>query len=231
MGQDGDAEFRHKSLEKLFGTPDDLVTPESVVFDPARNLFYVSNFDAYGSLMAQGGQYISKLSVDGEVENLKWVTGLRRPTGMAVHENKLFIVERGGLVEVDIDSGEISARYPAEGSRFLNDITIDDSGVAYVSDSGGGLIYRFVDGLFETWLAGSGVLTPNGIQLDGNKLIVGDNGDQRLKAVDLDSKNVSTIARLGPGIIDGIRVENCCSGTAPVTIMLESQTPPSYWLL
>jgi hypothetical protein len=38
----------------------------------------------------------------------------------------------------------------------------------------------------------------------GNDLIVGNNGDGRLKAVNLKTKEVRTVASLGPGIIDGV---------------------------
>lgn len=207
MGQDGDAVFHHSSIEVEFETPTDLVIPESVVYDPENERLYVSNFDSYGSLMQQGGQYISKLSLDGEMQSRTWITGLRMPTGMAVYEGKLLIVQRSGIAEVDIESGEIVNQYPGTGARFLNDIVADESGVAYVTDSGGGAIFRLADGAFELWLSGEGIGAPNGIELDGERLIIGDNSDQRLKAIDLETKSVSTIARLGPGIMDGIQVD------------------------
>ena len=38
-------------------------------------------------------------------------------------------------------------------------------------------------------------------------MIVGNNGDNCLKAIDLENKEISTIVNLGPGIIDGIQTD------------------------
>jgi sugar lactone lactonase YvrE len=48
-------------------------------------------------------------------------------------------------------------------------------------------------------------MRPNGLFAQGGRLFVGDNGDQRLKAVDLETGAVRTVAKLGPGVIDGLQ--------------------------
>jgi hypothetical protein len=46
---------------------------------------------------------------------------------------------------------------------------------------------------------------PNGVLYDNGRLIIGVNSDNCLKAVTIEDKKVTNIARLGPGIIDGIK--------------------------
>jgi sugar lactone lactonase YvrE len=207
MCRDGDAIFQHADLEKVFELPDDFLTPESVVYDSEREVFYVSNFDSYNRGGFENGQFLSKVSRAGEVENLKWVPGLSKPTGMVISGSTLYVIDRGGLVGIDLETGEILDRHPIPQARFLNDVTVDPAGRIYVSDSGGSVIYRFVDGEFEEWLAGNEVINPNGLFVHDGKLLFGNTGDHRLKAADLETRAVTTVAQLGPGFIDGITID------------------------
>ena len=202
--QDASAVFQHESVESLWESPKEFLIPETVVYDPGSKMLYVTNFDAYNKSPGEERQFISKVSTDGEVQELKWVTGLAMPTGMAVFHNKLFVLERGGLAEIDIGSGAVTLRYPVSGQRFLNDLAIDASGDIYISDSGKGVIYKFSGGEFEEWLSGDEISQPNGLHVHKNRLILGNNGDNCLKAIDLETKEISVVRRLGEGIIDGI---------------------------
>jgi sugar lactone lactonase YvrE len=204
--QDGRAVFRHAGVEAAWHIEEGFAIPESVAYDPGRDVLYVSNFDAY-HMDQSGGQYISKLTPDGRVEALKWVTGLNNPTGLAVFRDKLFVVERGGLVEIATETGSILNRYQAPGAVFLNDLAIDGEGRIFISDSGKHAIFKFSGGTFEEWLTGGEILRPNGLHIHNGRLIVGNNGDQTLKTVDLSDKKVEILARMGPGIIDGIKTD------------------------
>jgi sugar lactone lactonase YvrE len=205
MFQEAQAIFTRDGVSKAWETPDSLLVPESVVYDPVREVFYVSNFDALMLSPAQEGQPVSRISADGEILDPKWVTGLARPTGMLVDGDRLIVVERGALVEIDIEKAEITQRHAIPGAVFPNDVALDDAGAIYVSDSAGDAIHRFRDGQFELWLGASVVNDPNGMLVDRGKLIWGNNGDGSLKSADLESKQVSLLAPLGDGIIDGVR--------------------------
>ncbi len=207
MCQDASAIFQHADLEKRWETSSDFMIPESAVYDSERNVFYVSNYDMYNNSGPTGTQFISKVSAEGKIEKLKWVEGLGKPTGMAIFRDKLYVVERRGLAEVDLASGEVLERHQTPNSIFLNDIAIDQSGQAYISDSSKGVIYRFSEGEFEEWLSGDQIGAPNGLHIYDGNLIIGNSADNRLKAADLDTKEVTTIANLGSGIIDGIRTD------------------------
>jgi sugar lactone lactonase YvrE len=57
---------------------------------------------------------------------------------------------------------------------------------------------------FTIWLEDEAISQPNGLYVSDGRLLVGNNGDRSLKAVELATKEVSTVALMGPGIIDGI---------------------------
>ncbi|UCC39339.1 MAG: SMP-30/gluconolactonase/LRE family protein [Candidatus Aminicenantes bacterium] len=204
MCQDGTAVFQHESVKKLWMTDSSFKIPESVAYDAERNVLYVSNYDGYNPSTNEGKQSISKVSMDGKIEELKWVTGLFNPTGLKVFKDKLFVVERRNLVEIDIPSEKILKRHPVPKPRFINDIGIDKSGNIYISDSGKHVIYKFFNGKFEEWLKSSAIRNPNGLHVYKNTLIVGNNGDNCLKSVNLETKEIKEIVNLGAGIIDGI---------------------------
>jgi len=198
------ATYEAEGVEKRW-TISGLLTPESVVVDDDRGALYVTNYDAYRSSDALGGQAVSKLSLDGEIVEQRWVTGLRQPTGQLLRDGSLFVVERGGLVEIDVSTGEITGRHELPESLFLNDVAGGATGPLYVSDTEGNAIYRFVDGEFELWVEGEEIGRPNALCMDGGRLIVGSTADRRLKSVDTTTGAVSTIAEFPEGIFDGIQ--------------------------
>jgi DNA-binding beta-propeller fold protein YncE len=205
--QDGNAVTAAAGLARVWETPKKLLTPESVAYDPKTRAFYVSNFEPYNRSFSEGKQFISKLSPEGAIEKLDWVTGIKNPSGVAVYRNKLYVVEPMSLVEIDIAKGRIVRRSDVPGAMMLNDIAIDAKGVIYLSDSVRGVIWRSNQGTFEEWLKGPEISRPNGICLMEKKLLWGNNGDGKMKSADLQSKAIQTQAVFGPGIIDGIAAE------------------------
>ena len=201
-----DATSVHKApgVDALWSTKRDLLIPESAAYDPATDAFYVSNYDGYNPSRGAGLQAISKLTPDGAVAAPQWVSGLNNPTGLAVWKDRLFAVERGGLVEIDIASAKIVSRTALKGAVMPNDVAVADNGDIFVSDSGGNGILRVSGGQAEVWLNGPAISVPNGIHIHKGKLIVGTNGDGCLKSVDLATKEVLTLVNLGLGTIDGI---------------------------
>jgi sugar lactone lactonase YvrE len=201
-----DATFvqRAPGVEVLWTTGRDFLIPESAAYDPGTDAFYVSNYDGYNPSRGSGRQHISQLTPEGKVAAFQWVSGLNNPTGLAVWKNRLYAVERAGLVEIDIPTASIVNRIAVPSAAFLNDIAIADSGDIFVSDSRKNSIFRISGGGVEEWLSGPSIEAPNGVCVLQGKLVVGANGDGCLKAVDLATKEVSTLVNLGQGIIDGI---------------------------
>ena len=206
----------HKKLTKVWETEKVFLTPESVLYDPEHEILYVSSFDNRYKKNATPEEYtgfISKVKLNGEIENLKWITGLHAPCGMGIFNNKLYTVERGNLVEIDIEAGKITNRFPIPDSDFLNDLAIDKNGNIYMTDTRpssnpDSRIYRFKDGRIKIWLAGEEINWANGLYYYDGKLLVGNSGDGFLKSVDIKTKKVEKITCLGAGIVDGIPVDS-----------------------
>jgi hypothetical protein len=176
----------------------DLVMPESVTVDEPRGVAYVSNINP-------GGEgFIARLGLDGSIQAAQWATGLRRPTGMALAGDRLLVVERPGLAAIDLASGEIVERWACEGARFLNDVAADGAGTAYLTDSAGGAIYRVADGVCSEWLRHESFDGPNGVWVDGRKLLLGCTNANTLITIDRASRTVERIVDLSPCACDGV---------------------------
>ena len=193
-----------------------LDAPESVVLDPGSNALYVSN--VAGSVMEKDGDgFISKLSPDGKMLERNWLTGLNGPTGLTITNGKLYAADIDELVEIDIASAKVLQRYAAKDAKFLNDVTSDSNGTVYASDMATNTIWiwRLKDGSFEPWLQGDDLNGPNGLVIDGSRLIVAsfgklptDNEDGKpgtLLAISLDDKSLTKAAGGAPiGNLDGL---------------------------
>lgn len=201
----GDVGKSTYTVTKQWETQQELRIPESVLYDEARNILYVSNIN--GKPAEKNGQgFISKVALDRKIEVLKWATGLNAPKGSAIYKNKLYVSDIDHLVEIDLKTGKIVARYPAAGAQFLNDLAVDASGNVYVSDmsSANSAIYQLSNGAITVWLKGPEINMPNGLYMEEKQLLVGNSGDKSLKAVTLADKRIRTIAKVGSGI-DGLR--------------------------
>ena len=179
------------ALEPEWSTPNTLKTPESIKYDPERGHIYVSNINGNPTAEDNNG-FISRLSPDGEIIDLKWIEGLSAPKGMAIVGNRLYVTDIYQLAEIDLDRGEITGRYDAEGSEFLNDVAADDSGSVYVSDMSADIIYKLEEGVMKIWLREDWLERPNGLTFGDGKLYIG--GAGFIRAVDISTgTSVETI--------------------------------------
>jgi sugar lactone lactonase YvrE len=200
IAQDNSADFVHPDLRRLWSLEAGNRLPEAVVHDPARGVLYVSQY-------FRGGQeVVSRIALDGRVLEREWVAGLDRPTGLWVHGGRLWVVERRSLAEIDLDTAEIVGRHPIPEPGFPNDVTFDDRGDGYVTDTSGNRIYRFHDGRVEVWFENPELGHPNGILADGASLLFGTSDDGRLRRLSLDDRAIDTVAVIGDGAnVDGVR--------------------------
>jgi sugar lactone lactonase YvrE len=206
IGRFSDEIYEHPGLARGPESERIFLSPESVAYDPEEDVVYVSNFDGYNSAPPAEGQFISRMGADGRVLTLKWVGGLRKPTGLTVSGKRLYAAERTDLAEIDTGTGTLVQRYPAPRGIFLNDVAVDQSGVVYVSDGPRATIFRLRDGRLQEWVAGPEIGRPNGIVVDGARLLVVCNDDRRVKAIDLETKAITVVADMPYGTLDGIEV-------------------------
>ncbi|HEY0109072.1 MAG TPA: hypothetical protein VGB67_05535 [Fibrella sp.] len=190
------------ALKPVWETDTTLRTPECVLFDPAKNVLYVACINGNPTLENKGS-YLTKLSPDGKVIQLKFTENLNSTKGMGILGDKLYVTEMTNVVEIALSSGKILNRYPIEGAKFLNDIAIDTrNGVVYITDSNDSKIWALTKGKASLVLAGAPLKGPNGLLFENNQLLIG-NGDGSLLTMDPGTKKLGTIAK-GMGGIDGI---------------------------
>ena len=200
---------RDDVLELLWETPADFQIPESVTYDPRREVLYVSNFNRLRREDAKTG-FISRLNLDGTVAESKWITGLDGPSGLAVHEDTLYVCEAfSQLTAIDIPSGTIKTRYAApETLAFLNDVAVTTDGRVFITNSSPQPeqddIFTIEDGKLVTWKTGRDICRANGLCAVDGALIVGCVSDGVLRRVDLNSRQTTPLVAMGAGIIDGI---------------------------
>lgn len=152
------------------------IGPESVVFDSGRNEFYVSNMGTFGKEAVPGDGFISRVSAEGKILELKWVTGLDDPKGLALANGRLYVGDEPAMAEIDISAGKIIARHaPADGKGSFNDCTADAAGNVYVCSGRLGTVFRLSAGKFEPWYkldkAKTGGL--NGLKAEKDRLLLG----------------------------------------------------------
>ena len=143
-----------QKLELKWKTDTLLRVPESVLYDQSKKVLYVASID--GKPDGKDGEgFISKVSLNGKIENLKWVTGLDAPKGLGLFGAKLYVADISRVVIIDITSGKISNKIEIEGAKFLNDITVDKKGTVYISDTGTGKIHILKNNKAELYFESS----------------------------------------------------------------------------
>lgn len=197
------AQAQEIRADLIWKTPRVFQTPESVLYDAGYDVMYVSNIN--GDPAARDGNgFISRLSVHGDVEVLKWIRGLNAPKGMGKIGDVLYVSDIDVLVEIDIPSQKILNRHAADDAVFLNDITTDRNGNVYISDSQSNKIYRF-DGMNMELYFDDPVLDHfNGLFCRDNLLYVGCK-DKILK-INLIDRGYKEVMH-GLGTIDGLNVD------------------------
>ncbi len=194
-------------LSQIWETESVFLGPESIVYDSEREVLYVSNVNV--SKDANGkdsifSEFISKVALDGNIIDLNWIENINRPTGITIFNDQLYVTTRSSLLIIDINKGSVESSVEIPGAGFPNDLTVDDDGVVYITDSGKKTVYRIKSGIVENWIVDDEIARPNGILYDNGKIIIGVNSDNYLKSIDIKTGDIQDIAFLDEGEIDGI---------------------------
>ncbi|MBV2128716.1 SMP-30/gluconolactonase/LRE family protein [Arsukibacterium indicum] len=156
---------------ELLWQSDGFRVPESVLVHQQQQdkFLFVSEIDGAGNA-ADGEGGIALLNTDGSMRVQNWLRGLHAPKGMAQFNGKLYVADLTELVIIDIESATVTAKIQAPGAVFLNDVTVDDNGVVYVSDTRKNVVYRYKDGTISIWL--KDIVAANGLKAIGNELYI-----------------------------------------------------------
>lgn len=204
----------------LFEKPTSIIAegiqnPESAYLDQDSGFLFISNV-AGDSGTKDGVGWISKLKPDGTVIAAQWVSGLNAPKGLRSHGGVLYASDLTEVVAIDIKTGQIKQKYACPDSGFVNDIAAGPDGSIYASDMLKSRIYRIKDGVVTVFAEGPHIEWPNGLLVDGNRLICGGWGKPRgdtstaighLYSLDLTTKQKTLITPEPLGNLDGIELD------------------------
>ena len=121
--------------------------PESVRPDPENGIAYVTSIESQaGEYWADDGEgFISRISVSGDVENLRWLDStaqhtINAPKGASLLGGYLYFTDNTRLFRVPVSGGPIE-KVPLPQAAQLND-TASGGGHVYISDMGLGKVYK-----------------------------------------------------------------------------------------
>jgi DNA-binding beta-propeller fold protein YncE len=193
--------------------------PESVLYDPAQDVYFISNING-AMLTVDGNGFISRVDAATMKIDLKWIEGGRNgarldgPKGMTILGDTLYVVDITAVRKFDRRSGAPLGEIIIPQASFLNDVTTDGQNL-YVSDTGiltgaGNTFYDTgTDAIWkitrdqpEKFATGIDLQHPNGIEWVNGKLrVVTFRGNDLYELVDGRRKNV---AKMPGGQLDGV---------------------------
>jgi len=189
-----------------------LASPESAYYHPQSNSIFVSNING-GVLAKDGNGYLTRIAMGGKVIGEKWAEGLNAPKGIRSVGMTIWVADIDEVVGFELTSSgaRLASRVKVEGAQFLNDLATSPDGTIYVTDSNQSRIYMVKDGKSSVFVEGSEVGDqPNGLLVDGDRLILGTIGRApaggRLLAFHITSKQRTQLTTENVGGIDGIAV-------------------------
>lgn len=159
---------QHHQLEKIWQTDTIVAVPESVLPDFKKGILYISLIDG-GGWDADGKGGVGKLNMDGTNYTGNWVSGLNAPKGLGRYGNRLYVADITDVVVIDIATGKVTKKIPVHSATALNDITVTDKGIVFVSDSRQGRIWRIENDVPSLYL--DKVKGANGLKASGQDLV------------------------------------------------------------
>lgn len=195
--EDAPAAVRLEQIWRVGG----LANPESFALSSDQTFLYVTNVNGEGDAQ-DGNGFISRVSLEGEVLQREFATGLDAPKGIMAGGDALYVADIDELVVLDAATGAIRRRVPAAGAQFLNDLAFAPSGEVLMADSATQRIYAVASDTAEIWLEHELLDSVNGLLPEPDRLIVTTMAG-RLLAIDYESRAVTVLAE-GLGNADGV---------------------------
>ena len=204
-----------------FRIPDRAFVPEGIAYDPRTKTFYVGStylrkivsVDARGTVRdftaeaQEGLRGVLGLRVDA-TRRLLWAVSSDIGLSMPIKGNPRDCLGCSAVHKYDLRTGRLLKKYSLPNKpapHFLNDLTLNSDGDAFISDTLTGGLYRIArarDELEEFVSLGKDSF-PNGIDLspDGRKLFVGTN--ESITVVGVGDRSVARL-KLPAGVKPGI---------------------------
>ncbi|WP_437596814.1 SMP-30/gluconolactonase/LRE family protein [Sorangium sp. So ce590] len=196
--------------------------PESVLYDADNDRYLVSNINGNPDDKDNNG-FISVLSPDGQVTNLKWIEGgkakvkLDAPTGSAIAKGVLYVADLTTVRMFDLKTGAPKGEIAIPGTTLLNDVAAAPDGKVYVSDSGfkigaiGNLeatssdaMYVIEKGKAKALVKTTDLHMPNGIAWSDKGLVVCSSGAPEVFRLDEKGAKQDATTTAPGGRLDGL---------------------------
>jgi hypothetical protein len=187
------------TLTKQWETDSIFTTVESVLYDKNANVIYTSNINGDHSTKDKNG-FISKISPDGKLIQLKWVSGLNAPKGSTIMNGKFYVTDIDELVEINIADSSIVKKYKVPGAAFLNDAANDGSSV-YFSDMTTGKVHVLKDGKVSTVAEDKSGVNGLAINNRGELFLLDSKGLRKLGSADTTSTFINEVVTGGDGLV------------------------------
>lgn len=182
-------------LEQVWETPADLKEPESVLYDAGNQVLYVSNINDPSGGKDNNGS-IGKISLEGDLEEIEWVLGgMDAPKGLGLHNGLLYVADPDKVVVINTRTGKIQHSIEIVGAGMLNDITVNNRGDIFVTDSQDPKVYRIRNNQAEVWLEDESLKTPNGILAHNGRMYMIDMDTGIFYEIKGDTKQLIPIAQ------------------------------------
>jgi sugar lactone lactonase YvrE len=118
-------------------------TPESVRYDSASDVFFVSNINGSPDAKDDNG-FISRMKPDGTIDSLQLIAGgrdgvtLNAPKGLVLVGDTLWVADIDAVRAFNVRTGATVATVDLSSfhALFLNDICVGGDGALYVTDTG-----------------------------------------------------------------------------------------------
>jgi hypothetical protein len=228
LGLAPEAFAKGKKTRAMPETVKGFATPESVLYDKKTDTYYVSNINGVPDGQDDNG-FVTKLNGQGVITDTKWLDGdkgsykLNAPKGSAIVDGQFWVADIDHVRVFDLADGRHLASIAIKGTTFLNDVTPagGKKGGVYVTDTGvkvgeKGFEPTGADAIYHvgkdftatTVLRGAELGQPNGIIVDGKRLIVAGMASGELYTVNLDKKTGTgtkgAVLAKPAGFLDGL---------------------------
>lgn len=217
------------STPKRLAVVDQLNAPEAVSYDPAHDVYLVSNVNgAVG--VKDGNGFITRIRSNGQLDSLHFIQGgrngveLNGPMGSRIRGDTLWVLDIDALRAFDTRTGAPITSVDLTPVRplFTNDLTFGPDGEIYITDSGLRVspngttqdthvyrIYRVTrDRRVSVALASPALDQPDGIAWDSrdHDLVLAPIGGSAIQTWRPGAQAPVNVAP-GPGKFDGLEIE------------------------
>lgn len=171
--------------------------PESIVYDRVGDRYFVSN---------KSGNTIVQLDSDEKVTPFV-SDDLNGPKGLLIVGDTLISVNNTSVQGFLLSDASRVFNILIDGAVFMNDVTSDNKGNLYVSDTGAGKLYKLSLKTRKYSTLVDSLISPNGVLYDSKRdaiLICNWGQNAKIQSLNLSDSTLSDLVKTGLNNLDGL---------------------------